>query len=170
MLCPSVVVVLAKLKSIFMPLCTVNLLIVHQIQHVIVKYARKSLPHHLKNNLSQEDIRHDNCVWWRAVVCWKLVQHGRAASAASHFKAKGTDCPLYSPRLFERVDLRPHHPHPDHVPLCVLSSARPSNPCTVPLSITQFLGWASPLLRTSLRRNIGLQLHHTYNILYISAF
>lgn len=62
MLCPSVVVVLAKLKSIFMPLCTVNLLIVHQIQHVIVKYARKSLPHHLKNNLSQEDIRHDNCV------------------------------------------------------------------------------------------------------------
>lgn len=113
---------------------TVHLLIVHQIQHVIVLYAPKSLLHRLKNNLSQEDTWHDNCVWWRAVVCWKLVQHGRAASAAFHFKAKGADGPLYSPKLFERVDLWPHHPHPDHVPLCVLSSAQTSNPCSRALS------------------------------------
>lgn len=37
---------------------------VHQIHHVIVKYTSKSLLHHLKNNLSQEDTWLDNCVRW----------------------------------------------------------------------------------------------------------
>lgn len=114
-----------------------------------------------------------------AVVCWKLVQHGRAAmSAASHFKAKGADGPLYSARLFERADLRPHHPHPDHVPLCVLSSARPPNPLHRALGfkvrntyrLPNFLAEQHRYSRTSLRSDIGLRLYHTYNILRISAF
>lgn len=35
--------------------CAVNLLIVHQIQHMAIAYTCKSLLHHPKNNLSKED-------------------------------------------------------------------------------------------------------------------
>lgn len=126
---------------------------------------RKSLLHHLKNNRSQEDTWHDNCVWWQAVVCWKPVQHVRAASAASHFKAKGADVPSYPPRLFERADLWPHHPHPDHVPLCMLATARPSN-SRAETCIDYPIPWLELRRHSKLfsRSNIGLQLYHSCTV------
>ena len=100
------------------------------MHHEIVKYTHKSILHRLKNNLSQEDTWHDNCAGWHVERC----SGSTAASAASHFKAKGADGPR-CPRggLFERVDPRPRRPHPYRIPPCVLSSVRPS--CPVPLAL-----------------------------------
>lgn len=72
----------------------------------------------------------DDRLWY--AESWSRM---RAASAASHFKAKRADGPSYSMRLFERVDLRPRPPHPDHIPLGVLSSARPFKPRTIPSAL-----------------------------------
>lgn len=94
--------------------CPADLLIAHQIQHVIVKHDRQTDPSFIILKITAPRKTPDTTTVFDdgAVACWKPARRGRAASAASHFKAKGADGLLYSPRLFERVDLRTRRPRP----------------------------------------------------------
>lgn len=104
---------IAKLKSIFMPF-TVLLICWLYIKYSMWSSNTLVNPSFiiLKITSPRKTLDTTTVFDGGTVAFWKPVQHGRAASAASHFKVKGADGPLYSPRLFERVDLRPHHPHP----------------------------------------------------------
>lgn len=152
--------------------CTVNLLIVHQIQHVIVKYAHKSLLHRLKNNLSQEDTWHDNCVWWRDAGMLKASPAWESSQHRLPFQSQRKPMARCTHRGYLRELASDPITHtPDHIPLCVLSSARPSNLRTVPsaLKCEPCIDYSIPQLSiaATLRCSIGLQLYHAYKILYI---
>lgn len=158
--------------------CPADLLIAHQIQHVIVKHDRQngSLLHHLKNNRSQEDTWHNNCVWWLG---------GGMLKAGPAWESSQRRLPFQSQRSRWLVVLTeaiwecrpPNSSHaPDHVPPSVLSSARPSWPCAVASALKCETCIDYPIPQPSIAttpdssKNIGLQLYHTYNILYIPAF
>lgn len=141
------------------------MLVVHGTQHVIINYA-KSLVHHLKiatprktpDTTSVSDDR-----LWHA-ESWSSMREQPPPSIS---KPKEPMARCTHPGYLRELTSDPIIPHPDRVQLCVLSSARPPNPRTVPLALKceTCIDYLTPPLRllsphTCLRGDIRLQLHH----------